>query len=67
MFWGFYQMACRCTWSRAGGRGQIGSSQTVRIGGRTYSAGGGLLLGALSIDLEGNTVGGGALDLKGGG
>lgn len=35
--------------------------------GRTYSAGGGLLLGALSIDLEGNTVGGGALDLKGGG
>jgi hypothetical protein len=32
---------------------------------RTYRAGGGLLLGALAIDLEGNTVGGGALDLKG--
>jgi len=34
--------------------------------GTTYGAGGGLLLGALSIDLEGNTVGGGALDLKSG-
>lgn len=45
----------------------MGSSQTVWVGGRTYSAGGGLLLGALSIDLEGNTVGSGALDLKGGG
>lgn len=47
--------------------GQLESSQSAQIGGRTYSAGGGLLLGALSIDLEGNTVGGGALNLKGGG
>ena len=31
----------------------------------TYGAGGILLLGALAVDLEGDTVGGGALDLKG--
>lgn len=60
-------MACRCTWPQAGGDDQSGFVAKRGDGVRTYSTGGGLLLGALSIDLEGNTVGGGALDLKGGG
>lgn len=49
---------------------QMGSQRGGRLGARgayTYSSRGGLLVAGLAGDLEGNAVGGGVLELKGGG